>query len=380
MSYIRLIEQTEPITPPTDRVILYVDSVDNGAKIKLDDGNIIVLGVEGDGDVIGPASAIDNALSRFDGITGKLIQSSNVILDDSDILSGLQEIKMRDSKKIHFGSNDDMHIRHSGISGQIENEIGDLIIVSKINADGIKIKTEGSGKKITNILGTADNSTSFEVQDNLGNVLLSVLGDGNVGIGDFGIKFPSELLHILVDGVSHYDGSDAGVLVTGSSSPRYLWEDNSEPTDKRIMTIVNDNQNLVVRSSLDSGALDVNDILTMNRDGIVSTHLTILQGGRTFSTSTNTATLNMVGTYMCVSTGMPRTLTISSADIAKASPLKPWTFEVLDISGGAGDNSITIDTEGSQKINGVGSVDISVNYGSIIFTCDGSNLFIRSTS
>ena len=37
----------------------------------------------GSGDVVGPASALDNALARFDSTTGKLIQSSGTTLDDS---------------------------------------------------------------------------------------------------------------------------------------------------------------------------------------------------------------------------------------------------------------------------------------------------------
>lgn len=37
----------------------------------------------GSGDVVGPSSAIDNAVVRFDGTTGKLIQNSGVTIDDS---------------------------------------------------------------------------------------------------------------------------------------------------------------------------------------------------------------------------------------------------------------------------------------------------------
>ena len=42
--------------------------------------------------VDGPASATDNALARFDAITGKLIQNSGAILDDSDNLTGVNDI------------------------------------------------------------------------------------------------------------------------------------------------------------------------------------------------------------------------------------------------------------------------------------------------
>lgn len=44
------------------------------------------------GDVVGPASATDNALARFDLTTGKLIQNSIGILSDAGALSGLTDV------------------------------------------------------------------------------------------------------------------------------------------------------------------------------------------------------------------------------------------------------------------------------------------------
>lgn len=39
------------------------------------------------GDVVGPGSATDNAIARYDGTTGKLIQNSGVTVDDSNIVT-----------------------------------------------------------------------------------------------------------------------------------------------------------------------------------------------------------------------------------------------------------------------------------------------------
>lgn len=44
------------------------------------------------GDVVGPGSSTDNALVRFDGTTGKLVQSSVGILSDAGALSGLTSV------------------------------------------------------------------------------------------------------------------------------------------------------------------------------------------------------------------------------------------------------------------------------------------------
>lgn len=43
----------------------------------------------GAGDVVGPGAATDNAVARFDSTTGKLVQNSGVIVDDSNNVSGV---------------------------------------------------------------------------------------------------------------------------------------------------------------------------------------------------------------------------------------------------------------------------------------------------
>lgn len=41
----------------------------------------------GAGDVVGPASATDDAIARFDGTTGKLIQNSGVTVSDGNVVT-----------------------------------------------------------------------------------------------------------------------------------------------------------------------------------------------------------------------------------------------------------------------------------------------------
>ena len=48
----------------------------------------------GSGDVVGPASATDNALARFDSTTGKLIQNSGTLLSDTNDLTGLTTLTL----------------------------------------------------------------------------------------------------------------------------------------------------------------------------------------------------------------------------------------------------------------------------------------------
>jgi hypothetical protein len=63
---------------------LAVNLADQKIYSKNAGGTVVQLGGgAGSGDVVGPASATDNALVRFDGTTGKLVQNSTATLDDT---------------------------------------------------------------------------------------------------------------------------------------------------------------------------------------------------------------------------------------------------------------------------------------------------------
>jgi parallel beta-helix repeat protein len=65
----------------------YVKSSDEKAYFKSASGTEYDLTKQGD--VVGPGSATDNALVRFDSTTGKLVQNSGVTIDDSNNIAGL---------------------------------------------------------------------------------------------------------------------------------------------------------------------------------------------------------------------------------------------------------------------------------------------------
>lgn len=70
---------------------LAVNLADQKLYSKNPSGTVVLVGSGGggSGDVIGPSSATDNAITRYDGTTGKLIQNSTVTLDDSGNVTGL---------------------------------------------------------------------------------------------------------------------------------------------------------------------------------------------------------------------------------------------------------------------------------------------------
>jgi hypothetical protein len=48
---------------------------------------LVPPGGGGGGDTVGPASSTDNAIARFDGTTGKLLQNSSATISDSGLLT-----------------------------------------------------------------------------------------------------------------------------------------------------------------------------------------------------------------------------------------------------------------------------------------------------
>ncbi len=88
------------------------------------------------GDLFGSTSSVDNAIPRFDGVTGKQLQGSGVVLDDND------EINVPNDKNIKF--------------------LGDGVSINgnnvKTGTDGTMILAAGSGNNVKIELGANDGS------------------------------------------------------------------------------------------------------------------------------------------------------------------------------------------------------------------------------
>ena len=80
-----------PLTTDLDLGELAINTYDGKLYLKKDDGTESIVTVNtggaGSGDVVGPGSSTDNAITRFDGVTGLLIQNSAATLDDYGVVS-----------------------------------------------------------------------------------------------------------------------------------------------------------------------------------------------------------------------------------------------------------------------------------------------------
>jgi hypothetical protein len=85
---------------------LAINTADGKLYFKNSSGTVTLLAsaAGASGDVVGPASATDNALARFDLTTGKLIQNSVGILSDAGALSGITDISASGSITLSGGT------------------------------------------------------------------------------------------------------------------------------------------------------------------------------------------------------------------------------------------------------------------------------------
>ena len=84
VKFMPIADLTAEASPATGDVVLIYGA--EGDLRAVDWGDLPGAGI-GSGDVVGPASATDNAIARFNGTGGKTIQNTGVSIDDSDNLS-----------------------------------------------------------------------------------------------------------------------------------------------------------------------------------------------------------------------------------------------------------------------------------------------------
>lgn len=136
---------------------LPVDDGASGEALITDGNGNLSWSTAASGDVYGPASATDNAIVRFDGTTGKLIQNSVVtIADSTGNMAGVGTIS---SGAITSSSLTSTRVLYAGTSGLIQDSAnmtfdGTTLTVTGINNTGNTTLGDAAGDTMT-INGTA---------------------------------------------------------------------------------------------------------------------------------------------------------------------------------------------------------------------------------
>jgi len=140
----------------------------NQSALVFCNGTNVVTGAF-NGDVVGPASATDNAIVRYDGATGKLIQNSNVTIDDSNNVSGVVQLNATTV---------------AATTGNITTVNATTVDTTNIEVTNLKAKDGTAAATIADSTGVVTISTQLNV-DNLrldGNTISSTDTNGNIDI------------------------------------------------------------------------------------------------------------------------------------------------------------------------------------------------------
>lgn len=200
------------------------------------DGSALT-GIAGSGDVDGPASSTDNALSRYDGTTGKIIQNSAATLDDAGTLtapafvgdgSGLTGIAGSGDVEGPASATDNAVSRYDGTTGKIiqnsEVTIGDtgnVSLGSGDTVDGRDISVDGTKLDGIETGATADQSdaeieTAYNAQ-----VAIVAQVDAEAGTSTTAYRWTPQRVAqaIAALGAGGGDVSDGDTLSTGLTFP-----------------------------------------------------------------------------------------------------------------------------------------------------------------
>lgn len=183
------------------------------------------------GNVDGPASATDNALTRFDGTTGKLVQNSLGILSDAGVLTGVRPTlpagtTAAATAPMKFTSGTNMT---SPEAGAVEYDGTSLFYTDNSAARQTLLHAATLSSSVDNTLPKFD-GTSWAMQDsgvvlsdtNVMSSFTAVLSAGTAAAGTAPLKFTSGTnLTAAEAGAVEYDGT-------------HLFYTNSVPTRKTI--------------------------------------------------------------------------------------------------------------------------------------------------
>jgi hypothetical protein len=334
-------------------------SVSAGTGITYDSGTGVITNSSPSlgGDVVGPTSATDNAIARFDTTTGKLLQNSVVTVSDTGATAGITTLAAVTSVTTP--------------------------IVQASNSGGLALKNSAGTTQISMGAGGGDN-LSINVATNINGanaqIDISPTGTGHVHIkpsGTGGVEIAptsaGTMNNMVIGGTTPLAASVTDLSVTGTTS-----FDGSQGTSGQVLT------------SAGTGATPTWTTPTTGTvTAVTGTAPVVSSGGTTpaismaaatssvngYLTSTDWNTFNSktsnTGTVTSVAASVPSFLSVSGSPITTSGTLAiSYSGTALPVAnGGTGLTSVT-----STQIpygNGTGALSTSAN-----LTFDGTNLTV----
>jgi hypothetical protein len=150
----------------------------NANNVAITGGSI--TGITGLGDVVGPASATDNAVARFNLTTGKLIQNSAVIIDDSNNVTGVNTLTatnlvVNDDTTLGGSNADTLDVR-ARITSDLEPNANNA---KDIGSSGRNWRDGFFGRTLHTVNLDLTGTTSFDGNQGTSGQVLTSAGTGN---------------------------------------------------------------------------------------------------------------------------------------------------------------------------------------------------------
>jgi hypothetical protein len=138
---------------------------------------------EFDGDVVGPASATDNAVARFDTTTGKLIQNSLVIIGDTGSVTGVnaltaESLTVNNNATLGSSNTDTLEVL-SRITTDLEPNANNA---KDIGTSGRNWRDAFFGRTVHTVNLELTGTTSFDGSQGTSGQVLTSAGTGNTPI------------------------------------------------------------------------------------------------------------------------------------------------------------------------------------------------------
>jgi hypothetical protein len=132
------------------------------------------------GDVVGPASATDNAVARYDTTTGKLLQNSLVIIDDTGSVTGVnaltaQSLTVNNNATLGSSNTDSLDVR-ARISSDLDPETNNA---KDIGSSGRNWRDAFFGRTVHTVNLELTGTTSFDGSQGTSGQVLTSAGTGN---------------------------------------------------------------------------------------------------------------------------------------------------------------------------------------------------------
>ncbi len=286
----------------------------------------------GTGDVVGPSSAIDNTIARFDGTTGKLIQNSVVtVADTTGDISGVGQLNATtvDATNIEVTN---IKAKDGSSAITIADSTGVVTVSSQLNVDNLNLS-----------------SNTISSSDTNGNIAITPNGTGEVDISKVDID----------------SGAIDGTTIGGASAAAGTFT---------TLTATTGNITTVNATTVDATNIEVTNIKA--NDGTASVALADTTGIATFSKATVIETTDNTNAALRITQlGTGNALLVEDSANPDASPV------VIDAGGNViiGNTTSTAGVAtGTLQVQGTGVNGSSANFQAYSASTGGTLEFDRS--